>query len=85
MDHKVVFVVLIEGKLEFHVGEGSVRVEPPDPLGFRVSNHGGSDQGYFRPTKRHLWVKQCVVVEDIVPVDSAVINFVFEEPEAEAG
>lgn len=79
MDDKVVVFVPLEWELEFHVGEQRVRVDPPDPLGLRVGYHRSSNHRKLRPEGEHFGLEQRVIVEDVVAVDSAVVDLVLEE------
>ncbi|CAH9069210.1 unnamed protein product [Cuscuta europaea] len=46
-----------------------------------MGQHHGSHRRHLRPEREHLRLEQDVVVEDLVPVDSAVIHFVLEQPQ----
>nr|CAB3491716.1 unnamed protein product [Digitaria exilis] len=68
---------------EIHVGEDGVGVDPPDPLGVRVGYHGGAHDGDLGPVARHGGVEEVAVVEELDPVEAAVVELVLEEAEEE--
>ncbi|GER30988.1 cytochrome P450 [Striga asiatica] len=83
VDDEVVGLVPVEREDEVHVREGGVRVDPPDPLGFRVGQHCGADGGGFGPEGEHLGLEEGVVVEDVDVVAPAVVHFVLEQLQEE--
>lgn len=54
LHHHVILFVLVQGKLESHVGEDGVAVHPQDPLHIRASTHEHVDHEKLHPPPRHL-------------------------------
>ncbi|GER30992.1 nuclear pore complex protein Nup98-Nup96, partial [Striga asiatica] len=79
MDHQIVILVLVERNLEIHIRKNGVRIDPKQPLHIRTGQHCGPDYGDLGPNGFHGRVQEGVVVEDLPPVNSAVIDFVLEK------
>ncbi|TVU24714.1 hypothetical protein EJB05_27167, partial [Eragrostis curvula] len=59
---------------EVHVGEHGVGVHPPQPLRLRVGHHGGAQDGQLRPRPRHRRLQGVAVVDELDPVEPAVVE-----------